>query len=250
MIRKQLVAALMAAAAVLTLSLSVGVIRGQQVVPTGYTVAKPNSEISARLANLRLFTMPPAGEDHLYFEVTDVIEVPGKGEDTVHLAGTYTIRRAQPTTMDWATATIDVTMVDLDVRGRSPLFGEIHASLNPDARTLGRVGPAGGGADEVDVVPAAANGQMAQKPRPKPRPKPSPCQFAAYMRFTLPERGLVLVNKEPIQLLHKITHVPPIGQGGGTPGPVAVGFYDVRNLSGPPVVILKSVKTEIGEWVE
>lgn len=186
----------------------------------------------ARLQNLRLFALPPGGLDHLYFEVRDTIEVPGLGEEVVTLTGTYKIRRSDPTTQDWATATIDVQMVDLDVRGRSTMVGEIHAGLNPDQLTLGRVGPAGG-----DMLAG--------------KPKPTPCRFAAYMQFTLPERGgMVLVNKEPIPLLHTITHIPPIGQGGGTPGPVAIGFYDRRNPSGPPVALLKAVKTEIGRWVE
>jgi hypothetical protein len=185
----------------------------------------------ARLAQLQLFALPPGGVDHLYFEVTDRIEVPGLGEDVVTMSGTYKIRRSDPTTNNWSTATIDVQMVDLDVRGTGRLIGEVHAGLNPDRLTLGRVGPAGGD-------------MLAKKP------KPTPCRFAAFMQFTLPGRNMVLVNKDPIPLLHTITHIPPIGQGGGTPGEVAIGFYDRNNLDGPAVAILKAVKTEIGPWVE
>ena len=57
-----------------------------------------------------------------------------------------------------------------------------------------------------------------------------------------------LFNKEPIVLRHTITHIPPIGQGGGTQGRVAVNLYRSDDPEAPPLAILREVKTHIGMW--
>ena len=179
-----------------------------------------------RLNNLHLFNVPVAGTDHLYFEVNDTIEVPGMGEETVTLDGTYRIQRSQPTTNDWETANIDVRMLDLDVQGTSKLFGRIQVHLNPTKETVGKVKSTGS------------------------KTKPKPCSFKAYIQMTLLDKNMVLVNKEPVALEHLITHIPPIGQGGGNPEGTSYYLYDVRNLDGPPVAVLKRIRTHIGPWVE
>lgn len=185
-----------------------------------------NDLMRKRLDEIRLFTLPPAGIDHLTFEVNDTIEVPGIGEDTVKMVGTYTIQRSEPTYRDWEEGTIEVKMLDLNVRGRSPLFGEVAATINSKKETKGKVGPAKGPG------------------------KPKPCQFASFIRLKFGDRGMDVFNKEPVPLWHMITHVPPIGQGGGTPEPVRIALYSVDDPDGKPLAYLKKVKTEIGPWVE
>ena len=179
-----------------------------------------------RLNNLHLFNLPVAGTDHLYFEVNDTIEVPGVGEETVTLGGTYRIQRSQPSTNEWETANIDVKMLDLDVQGASKLFGRIQVHLNPTKDTVGKVKGTGS------------------------KTKPKPCSFKAYIQMTLLDKNMVLVNKEPVALEHLITHIPPIGQGGGNPEGTSYYLYDVRNLDGPPVAVLKRIRTHIGPWVD
>ena len=56
-------------------------------------------------------------------QVNDTIEVPGVGEETVTLDGTYRIQRSQPTTPDWETSTIDVKMLDLECWARANCSG-------------------------------------------------------------------------------------------------------------------------------
>ena len=97
-------------------------------------------------------------------QVNDTIEVPGVGEETVTLDGTYRIQRSQPTTPDWETSTIDVKMLDLDVLGTSKLFGRIQVRLNPTKETVGKVQGSG------------------KAKRPKP------CSFKAYIQMTLLDR--------------------------------------------------------------
>lgn len=179
-----------------------------------------------RLNNLHLFNLPVGGVDHLYFEVNDTIEVPGVGEETVILDGTYRIQRSQPSTSDWETANIDVKMLDLDVTGTSKLFGRIHVQLNPAQETVGKVKGTGS------------------------KTKPKPCSFKAYIQMTLLDKNMVLVNKEPVALEHLITHIPPIGQGGGNPEGTSYNLYNINNLNGPPVAVLKRIRTHIGPWVD
>jgi hypothetical protein len=181
---------------------------------------------SQRLDNLHLFTVPTGGIDHLYFEVNDTIEVPGLGEETVTLDGTYRIQRSQPSTPDWETSNIDVKMLDLDVQGTSKLFGRIQVRLNPTRETIGKV-------------------QGSGKPK-----RPKPCSFKAYIQMTLLDRNMTLINKEPVALEHLITHIPPIGQGGGNPEGTYYYLYNVKDLDGPPVAVLKRIRTHIGPWVE
>ena len=179
-----------------------------------------------RLNNLHLFNLPVGGIDHLYFEVNDTIEVPGVGEETVTLDGTYRIQRSQPSTSDWETANIDVKMLELDVTGTSKLFGRIHVQLNPVQETVGKVKGTGS------------------------KTKPKPCSFKAYIQMTLLDKNMVLVNKEPVALEHLITHIPPIGQGGGNPEGTSYNLYNINNLNGPPVAVLKRIRTHIGPWVD
>src|SRR6266446_1857538 len=191
------------------------------------TQAKSDLTPEQRLSNLHLFNLPPAGIDHLYFEVNDTIEVPGLGEETITLDGTYRIQRSESTSDSWQTAAIDVKMLDLDVQGTSKLFGRVQVRLNPSKETVGKVHGAKG-----------------------PN-KPKPCGFKAYIQMTLPDKGnMVLVNKEPVQLEHMITHIPPIGQGGGNPEGTFYYLYNADNLDGPAVAILNRIRTHIGPWVE
>ena len=60
--------------------------------------------------------------------------------------------------------------------------------------------------------------------------------------------GMTVFNKEPILLEHTITHIPPIGQGGGTRPGIAIDLYRMDDPDGAPVAVLKRVKTHIGAW--
>jgi hypothetical protein len=70
-----------------------------------------------------------------------------------------------------------------------------------------------------------------------------------YMKFELSDVGLTVFNKEPIRLEHNITHIPPVGQGGGTRAGARVELYRVDDPDGPPVAVLLQVKTHIGSWL-
>jgi len=194
--------------------------------PPESLVASPKS-----LSELHLFTMPRGGIDRLSFVTWDTIEVLGHGEDTVELRGHYVIERADPTSADWREASVEIRMRELSVSGVSGKFGRIHAGVNDE------IGKSSGG----QVRSGTALGGFADSPKM--------CEMYGYMKFDLADAGMTVFNKEPILLQHTITHIPPIGQGGGTRGRVEVSLYRTDDPDGPPVATLRQVKTHIGSWL-
>lgn len=182
------------------------------------------------LSELHLFTMPEGGTDRLNFITWDTIAVQGYGEETIEFHGFYAIERATPTSADWQEASVDITMRELSVDGVSEKFGKIHASVND---TIGM--PSGG-----QVRPGTTYPDVTDSPKM--------CQMYGYMKFDLSDLGMTVFNKTPILLEHNITHIPPIGQGGGTRPETEVELYRMDDPDGAPVAILKRVKTHIGAW--
>jgi hypothetical protein len=183
------------------------------------------------LSELQLFTMPEGGVDRLRFITWDTIEVIGMGEEVIEFQGYYAIERSTPTLAEWQEASIDITMRELSVDGVSPRFGRIHASVNPD------IGKTSGGQVRSGTTYAAAD-------------SPKLCQMNGYMQFELQDMGMTVFNKEPILLEHNITHVPPVGQGGGTKERVDIPLYRKDAPESDPVAILHLVKTHIGAWLD
>jgi hypothetical protein len=183
------------------------------------------------LSDLRVLAMPEGGTDRLSFLVWDTIEVLGLGEDTVELRGHYIIERANPTASDWASASVDIVMREMRVTGLSQKFGPINASVNHGIgkQSRGQVRPG-------TIYPGVAD-------------SPKLCEMEGYMMFELPSVPITVFNKEPILLRHSITHIPPVGQGGGTQGRVAIDLYPTTDPDGPPVAVLRQVKTHIGGWL-
>jgi len=183
------------------------------------------------LDELQLFTMPEGGTDRLHFITWDTIEVIGKAEEVVEFHGFYQIERANPTSADWSEASVDIKMRELNVDGVSPTVGRIHASTNPDLP-----GKISGGQVRAGTTYQAPD-------------SPKLCQMDGYMQFDLQDLGVTVFNKEPIRLEHNITHIPPVGQGGGTKERVDIPLYSKSNPDGAPFAILHRVKTHIGSWM-
>lgn len=206
---------------------------------SGLRVPEPEhpSPSPRSLADLRLFTMPLGGVDRLNFRTFDTITVlRADGEevtDTVELRGHYLIERADPTSGDWRDASVDIAMREMSVSGVSEKFGRISASVNT----------AIGKESRGQVRPGAIY-------ETSPYDSPKMCEMFGYMQFELLDAGVVVFNKDPIQLQHSITHIPPIGQGGGTREGADVPLYAANDPDGPPVAILRRVKTHIGAWLE
>ena len=198
------------------------------VAQTGRATLAPSPK---NLEELHLFTMPAGATDRLNFVTWDTIEVLGQGEDTVELRGYYEIERKDPTSADWPEASVDIFMRVLHVEGVSQKFGRIRATVNRDnGKTSG--GQVQSGTIHDGIVDS-----------------PKMCEMRGYMRFELPDAGATVFNKEPIVLQHTITHIPPVGQGGGTRGRVDVPLYRADDPDGAPIAVLHQVRTHIGAWL-
>jgi hypothetical protein len=188
-------------------------------------VASPKS-----LDELQLFTMPEGGTDRLNFITWDTIEVLGKGEEVIEFHGSYTIERDNPTSADWAEASVNIAMRELNLDGISSFVGRIHASVSPEP------GRSSGGQVRPGTTYTAPD-------------SPKMCQMYGYVQFELVDLGMTVFNKEAILLEHNITHIPPVGQGGGTKERVNIELYRTDDPDGSPVAILHRVKTHIGAWL-
>jgi hypothetical protein len=188
------------------------------------------------VSELQLFTMPRGGIDRLNFQTWDtiVVLIPGQEpiEDTIELRGYYQIERANPTSANWQEASVDIFMRELFVVGTSQYFGRLQVGVNHDIgkESRGQVKP----------------GTIYDSPLDSPKM----CEMEGYMKFELTDVGISVFNKDPIQLRHSITHIPPVGQGGGTRDGVEVNLYRTDDPEGAPVAILRRVKTHIGAWLD
>lgn len=182
------------------------------------------------MQELRLFTMPQGGTDRLSFATWDTIEILGQGEDTIELRGYYVIQRDNPTSADWREGSVTIHMRELNVLGTSEKLGRLRATVSPHP---GR----------------ASGGQVKQGTTYPFADSPKLCQMDGYMQFELLDLGITVFNKQPITLEHKITHIPPVGQGGGTREGAHYELFRMDDPDGPPVAILKRVRTHIGSWL-
>jgi hypothetical protein len=181
-------------------------------------------------ADLRPFTMPKGGRDRLKFTTWDTIEIPGVGEREIRLDGAYQIKRNHPSCADWVEAEVDIAMEDMQVQGNDDLLGQVRAFLRSD-------------------LPAPSQGRVTRGTIQDNRSDGAKhCAMDANVAFQLEKLGMTVVAKEPIHLTHAITHIPPIGQGGGT-GDVRIPLYDIKNIEGAPIAYLRRVKTHIGDFI-
>lgn len=209
-------------------ALTVGSVDASPAYAADGTLLPPSPK---SVADLRVFRMTQGGLDRLHFVTWDTIAVPGVGEEEVKFEGYYVIERENPTSSAWREASVDIHMRELNVSGTSARFGRIRASVNPD------LGPESRGQVQPGTVYGFHDG-------------PKFCAMFGYMQFELADLGMTVFNKDPIRLEHKITHIPPVGQGGGTAEGVDYPLYRKDDPDGPPVAILKRVRTHIGAWLE
>lgn len=188
-------------------------------------VASPKS-----LDELQLFTMPEGGTDRLNFITWDTIEVLGKGEEIIEFHGSYTIERENPTSADWAEASVNIHMRELNLEGTSSFVGRVRASVSPDPSRQS------GGQVRAGTTYTAPD-------------SPKMCQMYGYVQFELVDLGMTVFNKDAILLEHNITHIPPVGQGGGTKERVDIPLYRTDDPDSAPVAFLHRVKTHIGSWL-
>jgi hypothetical protein len=147
-------------------------------------------------------TIPPAGIDTVDITIQETYEVDGVGRDTVELKGQLVAHRTVPllghgaTSVDWETSTVVAQFTDLNLTGKSPVFGDVRVTLDKSVPAFGVVSNA-------------------------------KCAAALGIQVELPQQGLSLRSSEPIQLQSTVQTVPPIGDE-NTQSVKAVDLLDAR----------------------
>ena len=191
-------------------------------------VLRPNL---TRTKAVRLFEIPPPGEDLLAFTVWDTIEVPGRGTDVLEATGTFRILRKEASCKEWGDGgRMEIEIVDMELQGTSKLLGDVTVHLRRD--------------------PESRHGTYGYVLFPDDPCSPAGCEIDAAIEFTLEDSGVTLFNKKTVPLTSMITRIPPIGQGPRSPEEgMRIPLYDVKDPKGPPVAHLLDVRTEVGPYV-
>lgn len=172
------------------------------------------------------YTVRPGGIDNLALHSTDVFSIPDQGEFTVDFSGYFRVVRSDPTTDDWASAEIQVNIVDLRLSGQDSELGEVRVSLNPDI---------------------TSSGQMFAAPGPQ---SPKACRIATGAIFEMPRLGISVFNKEPILLMNEhVVRMPPVDDPNGHALLFRLPLYDRAAPDGNPVAYLTSLRYGADNYV-
>src|SRR5262249_43740164 len=131
------------------------------------------------------YTVPPAGIDHIAITIEETYDVEGIGKDTVTLNGHLVSNRTAPLLgdekkVDWKTSYVVAQFTDLQVSGNSRVFGPVHVSLDR-------------------LVPSGAVNFGCH------------CRAAIGVVVGLPQHGITLRSSAPVQLRSEVKSVPPVG---------------------------------------
>jgi len=176
------------------------------------------------------FTPPPTGIDNLGIISTDTFVVPGVGEDTVDFTGWVRVARSKPTADSWDGAEVYTNLIEMYMRGESAQFGEIIVRLQPEVLSTGMIRTPFGDAGRAQAAKA--------------------CRMAVGAQFDLPRFGLVLFNKEPIELtIDDVRMIPPAGNPGNGQIYHLLPLFSRSSPDSPPVAFLTSLKFQMGSYL-
>ncbi len=176
------------------------------------------------------FTPPPTGIDNLGIVSTDTFMVPGVGEDTVDFKGWVRVARSKPTAEAWDGAEVYTNLIEMYMRGESAQFGEIIVRLQPEVLSTGMIRTPFGDASRAQAAKA--------------------CRMAVGAEFELPKFGLVLFNKEPIELtIDDVRMIPPAGNPGKGQIYNLLPLFSRQAPDSPPVAFLTSLKFQMGSYL-
>jgi hypothetical protein len=176
------------------------------------------------------YTPPPSGIDNLGFVSTDTFMVPGVGEDTVDFKGWVRVARSKPSATAWDGAEVYTNLIEMYTRGESQRFGEIIVRLQPEVLSTGMIRTPFGDAHRAQAAKA--------------------CRMAVGAQFELPRLGLVLFNKEPIELtIDDVRAIPPAGNPGKGQIYNLLPLFSRSAPDDPPVAFLTRLDFQMGSYL-
>jgi Family of unknown function (DUF6073) len=175
------------------------------------------------------YTPPPTGIDNLGIISTDTFMVPGVGEDTVDFNGWVRVARSRPTADGWAGAEVYTNLLEMYMKGTSQRFGDIIVRLQPEVLSTGMI-----------KTPFCDDNDQAAKA----------CRMAVGAQFELPRLGMMLFNKEPIELtIDNVRSIPPAGNPGKGQIYNLLPLFSRSAPNDPPVAFLTSLKFQMGSYL-
>jgi hypothetical protein len=176
------------------------------------------------------FTPPPPGIDNLGITSTDTFFVPGKGEFKVDFKGYVRVARSKPTTDEWVDSEVYTNLIEMCMRGESQELGPIIVTLNPDILSTG----------QLRTPHADLSCDQPEKA----------CRMAVAAQFEIPQLGLTLFNKEPIELtIDNVKAIPPAGNPGEGRIYHILPLFDLANPEGQPTAYLTRLNFAMGTYL-
>jgi len=176
------------------------------------------------------FTPPPTGIDNLGISSTDTFYVVGKGDFTVDFRGFVRVARSVPTTDEWTSSEVYTNLIEMRMVGEAPGIGRIIATLNPECLSTG----------QLRTPFADMHCEQPEKA----------CRMAVGALFRLPQLGLVLFNKEPIELtIDNVRAIPPAGSPGVGRIYRMLPLFNMDDPDGAPVAYLTALDFAMGTYI-
>lgn len=176
------------------------------------------------------FTPPPRGIDNLGISSKDTFHIPGKGDFTVDFKGYVRVARSVPTACDWVHAEVYTNLIEMRMLGYAPEIGQIIVGLNPEYLSTGQL-----------RTPFECMGE--QQPE-------KACRMAVGALFEIPQLGITLFNKEPIELtIDNVRAIPPAGNPGVGRIYRMLPLFNVKQPDSGPVGYLTALNFAMGTYL-
>lgn len=176
------------------------------------------------------FSPPVPGIDNLGIVSKDTFYVPGKGEFAVEFKGYVRVARSKPSTDRWVDSEVYTNLIEMCMRGESPEVGPITVTLNPEILSAG----------QLRTPHADLECDQPEKA----------CRMAVAAQFDIPQLGVTLFNKEPIELtIDNVKAIPPAGNPGEGRIYHILPLYNTANPDGEPAAYLTRLSFAMGTYI-
>lgn len=175
------------------------------------------------------YKAPVGGIDNLGISSVDKFQVVGLGEFEIAFSGYVRVARSQPTGVEWQGTEVYTNLIEMCMIGESEETGPIIVSLNPQFLSTGQI-----------RCPFEGDGPQAAKA----------CRMAVGAEFNAPKLGMVLFNKEPIELtIDDVQSIPPAGAPGIGRIYEVLPLYDRKIPEGRPTAYLTALRFAMGVYL-
>ena len=154
----------------------------------------------------------------------------GRGDFTIEFRGFVRVARSVPTSDDWPRSEVYTNLIEMRMVGQAPGIGRIIATLNSEFLSTG----------QLRTPFSEMNCEQPEKA----------CRMAVGALFTLPDLGLTLFNKEPLELtIDNVRAIPPAGNPGVGRIYRMLPLFNLSDPNGTPVAYLTALDFVMGTYI-